>query len=112
MQDEYLNTIQQLANGVNPITGEIFDEHHILQNATIARALMFSVKAIENEIKRQKRKTELPQNAGQPWTDDLDKELIEKYKNGLTIKELSEIFQRTSGSIQSRLVKHHGILNI
>lgn len=73
---------------------------------------MASVKAIENEIKKEKRKKTLPENAGEPWTEELDKDLINKYKSGKTIKELSDIFKRTKGSIKSRLINHHNVLDI
>ncbi len=48
--EEHLKIIQRLADGANPITGEVFDNNHILQNGIIVRALATSVKAIENEI--------------------------------------------------------------
>jgi len=110
--EEHLKIIQRLADGVNPITGEIFDDNHILQNSVIVRALATSVKALENEIKKEQRKKTLPENAGQPWTEELDEDLINKYKNGQTIKQLSIIFKRTKGSIKSRLINHHNVLNI
>jgi hypothetical protein len=110
--EEHLKIIQQLADGIDPITGEIFDNNHILQNAVIVRALATSVKAIENEVKKKQRKKISPNNAGQPWTEELDENLIDEFKSGKTIKELSEKFKRTEGSIQSRLLKHHHILDI
>ena len=110
--EEHLKIIQQLADGINPITGEIFDNSHILQNGIVVRALTASVKAIEKEVKKKQRKKISPNNAGQPWTEELDENLINEFKSGQTIKELSEIFKRTEGSIQSRLLKHHHVLDI
>ena len=63
-----LKIIQRLADGINPITGEVFDYNHILQNGIIVRALVASVKAIENDIKKEKRKKlcqVMPDNLGQ-----------------------------------------------
>ena len=109
--EEHLEIIKHLSNGINPLTGEMFENEHICQNAKITRALMISVKSLENEIKKLEKKNNLPKNAGSPWSSEEDADLIVKFDNGNSIKELSEILERTVGSIQSRLARH-GKLNI
>ena len=109
--EEHLEIIKHLSNGINPLTGEMFENEHICQNAKITRALMISVKSLENEIKKLEKKNNLPKNAGNPWSSEEDADLIVKFDNGNSIKELSEILERTVGSIQSRLARH-GKLNI
>ncbi len=104
--DEHLNIVQQMANGANPFTGEIFDDTHICQNVNVARALISAAVALENETKRQQKKRHLPANAGKPWDDEEDARLLNEFDDEKSIKELSDIFERTTGSIQSRLVKH------
>lgn len=47
----------------------------------------------------------LPANAGSLWTPNDEKRLIADYKNGLTVRELCEKYERTFGGIQSRLLK-------
>jgi len=44
-------------------------------------------------------------DAYQPWTSDLDAELINRFNSDMSIKELAEHFGRTKGSILSRLKK-------
>lgn len=44
-------------------------------------------------------------NAYLPWTDDADAYLVRLYKEGRSVKELSEIFERAVGAISSRLRK-------
>lgn len=44
-------------------------------------------------------------NAYLPWTDDADAYLVRLYKEGKSVKELSEIFERAVGAISSRLRK-------
>lgn len=44
-------------------------------------------------------------NAYLPWTDDADAYLVRMYKEGRSVKELSEIFERGAGAIRSRLMK-------
>ena len=46
-----------------------------------------------------------PANAGRPWTPNDEKRLVRDYKNGLTVVELCEKYERTFGGIQSRLLK-------
>ena len=43
--------------------------------------------------------------AYEPWTNKADKELINLFRKGKTVKELSEIFGRTQGAIRSRINK-------
>ena len=109
--EEHLEIIKHLSNGINPLTGEAFEDEHICQNAKITSALNISVKSLENEIKKLERKNNLPKNAGSPWSSEEDANLIVKFDNGNSIKELSKILKRTEGSIQSRLARH-GKLNI
>jgi len=109
--EKHLKIIEQLSTATNPFTGEIFEDNHICQNAKVTMALVVAMKSLENEIKKLKRKESLPTNAGKQWTSEEDINLIKEFDNKKSIKELSEIFKRTIGSIQSRLVKH-GKLNI
>lgn len=65
--------------------------------------------------KSRKRSQSLPANikeikknyrqAYEPWTAKADAKLIELFREGKTINELSEIFGRTRGSIRSRINK-------
>ncbi len=43
--------------------------------------------------------------AYEPWTAEADKKLVFLFREGKTIKELSEIFRRTNGAIRSRINK-------
>jgi len=52
-----------------------------------------------NEIRK------IHKQAYQPWTSDADEKLILLFREGKTVKELSEIFGRTNGAIRSRINK-------
>jgi hypothetical protein len=43
--------------------------------------------------------------AYEPWTAETDEKLILLFRQGKTVKELSEIFGRTKGGIRSRIKK-------
>ncbi len=47
-------------------------------------------------------------NAYMPWLEEQDNLLKEKFQNGATIKELSQLLGRHEGSITMRLQKHFG----
>ena len=51
------------------------------------------------------RQKQLYSNAYAPWTEEEEQDLIFHYKQGKTISELIEIFQRNEGAIRSRLKK-------
>ena len=104
--EEYLEIIKLLSNGINPLTGEKFDDEHICQNKKITRALLVSLKSLENEIEKIERRKNLPENAGNSWTSEEDVKLIIEFDKGCSIQELSYVFERTKGSITSRLKKH------
>ena len=87
-----------LADGIDPFTGALLDKDSICNQADVVRAFH----TIQTELDKRKRNN-LPENNGKPWTDELDIELAEMFDAGMSEKELSERFKRTRGSINSRL---------
>ena len=59
----------------------------------------------DEKVKNREEKKLNNPNQGKKWTREDDELLIKEYKLGKSIKELSKIFQRSSSSIQSRLLK-------
>ena len=47
----------------------------------------------------------LPKGAYKPWSEADDRELLALFRQGSTVTELSERFQRTQGAIKSRINK-------
>jgi len=113
MEDRYIFIIESLANGVNPITGEVFDNDSVYNNPEVIRALFF----VLEKVKKSKTKKTIeekqnmnisngkPKNHGLPWTKELKEELKELFKQNKSISELANIFERTKGSIISELLK-------
>ena len=60
---------------------------------------------IKEKSVKKVRKTELAGNAYLPWEKEADEYLVSLYKEGKSIKELAEIFERQRGAIRSRLKK-------
>ncbi len=102
-----LGIVSALANGVNPQTGEVFDVDSPYQTADVIRALYVAVRALETTTRTKVRaRARLPANAGKPWTEQEDRELLEKFDEGTSIAELAKAHDRTAAGIQARLERH------
>ena len=87
-----------LADGIDPLTGEVLPYDHVCNKGEIVRALNCAVE----ELSRRKKRP-LPENTGKPWTTEMDDELCRLFDEGMKKKDLCTHFGRTSGSIESRL---------
>ncbi|ADE13513.1 conserved hypothetical protein [Nitrosococcus halophilus Nc 4] len=112
--DEAREILNALANGVDPVTGEVLPETSPYNEPKVIRALFTVLNSLKG--KRQPKKTleekqqeniaaGRPRNAGLPWTDDLKGELAEKFQSGVALDELARYFERTRGAILSELAK-------
>jgi len=97
--------IKALADGIHPVTGEVFPPDSPYQDVYITRGLFHAINLIEKSKPKSLQKTELPNNAGNPWTNEEDHQLKEAFEAGSTIDELSDKHHRTKGAIKSRLTK-------
>ncbi len=92
-----------LADGINPLTGEVLPENDSCNQAEIVRALHTAVtelgKVTEKKVKPQ------PENAGKLWTEEEEKELRLAYQNGLKASEIAKRHKRTRSAIVVRLVR-------
>ena len=102
---EAINIIQALIDGINPLSDEPLSEHSLCLNSDIQRALQATIPALESRIRYDERRAKLPANAGQPWTAEEDAQLAEAFDKGDTVAQLVTQHQRTQGSINSRLLK-------
>ena len=102
---EAINIIQALVNGINPLSDEPLPANDLCLNSDIERALQAAIPALESRIRYDERQAKLPANAGKPWTDEEDQQLVEAFDDGNSIATLVEQHERTKGSITSRLVK-------
>jgi hypothetical protein len=112
--------VSSLANGIDPITGEVFDDQSPYNHPTVIRALY----TVLNHVKIPKKQTRLlteekhaqniaegkPRNAGLAWTEELKQEVAELFKQGKTTYELAQHFERTEAAIISELT-HQGIIH-
>ena len=95
--------LKTLADGTNPLTGEVLSQNDSCNQPDIVRALYVALAELDKQPGRTKGLQ--PENAGKPWTPEDDERLIECFKSGMTPKELCNEFKRSSGSISSRLAR-------
>ena len=100
-----LGIVAALADGINPLTGEVFTEDSPYQSPDVVRALFLARSALEGSRRIRSRNT-LPANSGKPWTAEEDTQLLTQFDRGLAVAELAREHERTAAGIQARLEKH------
>ncbi len=101
-----LQIIKNLAEGVDPFTGEIFPDDSPYQKAYVVRALQKAIEALSKEVKHENKKNRIPPaRAGKPWDETESETLVREFDKGTNIGELAKQHQRTRGAIESQLVK-------
>ena len=97
--------ILALAEGIDPITGEVLPPEHVCNNPEIIRAFYTAFNFIDSKSMPAEKKVKTYESAGKRWTEDDDKLLKELYEKGVKISEIQKQFMRSRGSIQARLAK-------
>ena len=94
--------LRQLALGNDPPTGLPVAAEHLHHRPDIIRALMLAREAVDGTRRGELRSN---QRAGAPWSDLEDKELADMFHQGESVTSIAKSFQRSTGSITSRLAK-------
>ncbi len=115
--DKARETIRQLAEGINPLTGEAFPEDAPYRHPHIVGAL---IALLENaghsapfppkEKARREPRADAP-NHGKAWNDEERARLAEAFNQGVAMKQLAIEHGRTRGSIRAELIKQ-GLITI
>ena len=95
--------VEALADGINPVTGEVLPTEDSCNQPDVIRALNAVLKQLDVKPKKG------PKNAGAKWTEEEERLLIEMYKSGATKKEMQGTFCRTENALAARLV-HLGVI--
>lgn len=98
--------IEVLAGGVDPATGEVLPDDSPLSSPHVIRALFIAAKALEVTAAKPARPTAAaPGKAGKSWIEDEDQRLLAAFDAGTTVAELARTHERTTGAINSRLIR-------
>lgn len=100
-----LAILEPLADGVDPVTGEVLSDDSPYQRAPIVRALFAAIQALERAQKHRQRMKALPARAGDSWTTEEEDRLTQAFDAGNSVEQLAQMHQRTRGAIESRLIR-------
>jgi hypothetical protein len=101
-----LALVRSLANGVDPESGEVFPPESAYQRPQVVRALYEAATALERIERFERRKSQLPQKTGEPWSEDEDRKLLAAFDAGRALQELAAAHGRTMGAVRARLLKY------
>jgi hypothetical protein len=102
---EAKTTLETLACGIDPATGEIFSEQSPFNNP---QALFFAAQEREKLAQPAppvRAARDRPENAGRSWSGEEDADLLRAFDAGVSPKDLAARHGRTKGAIDSRLVR-------
>jgi hypothetical protein len=97
--------IRQLADGLDPNTGQPFPTDSPFQHPQIVRALFVAGQALDRASSARGKARPRAEHAGFPWSDDEDRQLADAYDAGTPAKDLAGRHKRSTAAIQARLVK-------
>jgi hypothetical protein len=98
--------IEVLAGGVDPATGEVLADDSPLSSPHVIRALFIAAKALEQMATKAARPAAAaPGKAGKSWTEEEDHRLVAAFDAGTPVAELARSHQRSTGAINSRLIR-------
>jgi hypothetical protein len=97
--------VRQLADGLDPSTGEPLTGNGPYQQPQVIRALYLANRALARQDELLQRQKGRPENSGQPWSDDEDLLLVEGFEAETPLKELASRHERTVLAVEARLAK-------
>jgi hypothetical protein len=106
---EALPIIKTLADGIDPLTGEVLSDQSPFNQPEVIRALFVAAQALNEATaapKGARANKDRPGNAGRAWPPEEDEQLLKAFDAGTPPRELAMKHGRTKGAIDSRLAKH------
>ena len=102
-QQQALKVLNALANGVHPVTGEVFAADSPYQHPDVVRALFEAVRSLgSNNSKPQDQK---PLSTFVRWTPEEEERWVAEFDAGKSSAELARLHDRSRAAIEARLLK-------
>jgi hypothetical protein len=95
--------LHALTQGVDPETGAELPKNAITFRSEILRALYAAIAAFDQVEARAKRRAQLPDCVGLPWTPAEEQQLATEFGAGEEVASIAEKHQRTVRAIEARL---------
>ena len=100
--EEKLDFVNNLIDGINPTTGEVLEEDHLVNDKTVKILLNDLVEYYTKKMVKTKR---LRVRHGEKWTDEEDSLLLAEFADKIPIREIAKLHGRSNGAIKSRIEK-------
>lgn len=100
-----IQILTSLVQGIHPTTGAELPSDTVLQNADVLRALLAGVGSLKEAASRESRRAYLPANVGNRWTPEEEQALIEAFRSGDPLEDISKRLGRTLRAIEARLLR-------
>jgi hypothetical protein len=109
-RDQTLKILSALANGVHPVTGEIFSADSPYQHPDTVRALFEALRSLEatresTTVEPDVKAKQIPGNTFVRWTPDEERRLAAGFEGGKDSAELARLHNRSRAAIEARLLK-------
>ena len=95
--------LKSLIEGVDPATGAALPSGSVLRQPGVQHALLAGIAALEADTSRAQRRTPLPENLGQPWSQAEEQQLAAAFKAGQPLTEIAGRHGRSLTAIEARL---------
>jgi len=95
--------LQSLVQGLDPVHGGELPAGTPLQHPEVVHALLAAVAALGADATRIRRRLQLPQNVGRPWSAAEEERLSAAYREGNALGEIAGRHGRTLAAIEARL---------
>jgi hypothetical protein len=102
-RQQALKILNALANGVHPLTGEVFAADSPYQHPDTVRALFEAVRALGTDAGEPREQK--PTSTFVRWTPDEEERLAAGFDAGKTTAELAKLHDRSRAAIEARLLK-------
>lgn len=102
---ESLSILRQLADGIDPSTGERLSAQSPFNHPQTVRALFHAIMALEQAKEAAPHGKDHLINAGKSWERTEDEQLKEEFDSSMPIKDMAHKHQRTIEAIEARLVR-------
>ena len=106
MSEDARKIVRLLAEGIDPITGEVLPDASPYNHPQVIRALFSLLEDRKTAGKTStKPKRDLPPKHGKSWTQEDRDYVTASYRQGIPPKEMAAHLERTTGSVHSELIR-------
>lgn len=102
--------LKLLAEGIHPITGEIFPDDHVCNEPIVVRALCDAIRSLNQTTPVKEYGPDNKYinssgrlNAGRPWTTDDDAQLRDLFMQDTPMEEICRQMHRRNRGVMNRL---------